>query len=492
MTLHRRPLLLAAGLAPFVARASAEPWLGDWVATMSHAGESTPFGLRLEPDDKQPGRLRVKVAAPVVQVWEATVGSAVIDGDRLVVNDGAWVLTRSRDGKRLLGSTPEFLVPRLRLPLVFARGALQKTERQLPPLPEPRIVWRQQLGAALWADLLRVGDTLLAGDDGGVLHALDAASGRTRWQAKTGGALRARPVLDAGEILLPSDDGLLHAFDAATGSERWRLRLQDQPITRIAPGKPGARFDRFGASAAVHGPWLLTASHAGTLAAWDRRTRAPRWTLEIGHCLLGTPVVADGLVLVGAFDGSLRAVELASGRERWRAQTGEAVVSTVWVEGGLALVGSRSYELFAFRLADGQEAWRRYHWFSWVESAVNGLDGRVYVGSSDGAHLSCLDPASGRLHWRRDVAGWAWGQPALDARRVAIGTAALGGQGYGSTHRGAVWSFDRISGRPQWRLPLSVPTERVNYGVTGSLALGERGEVFAGTLAGDLLCLSDS
>jgi outer membrane protein assembly factor BamB len=489
--MQRRLLLMAAGLVPFAGGAAVDPWLGDWVATMSHADESTPFGLRLEADDKLPGKLRVKVSAPVVHVWDAVVGSAVVDGQRLIVNGGAWVLSRSRDGQRLLGSSPEFLVPRLRLPLVFSRGQLKKTERQLPRLPEPRVVWRAELAAALWADLLRAGDTLFAGDDSGQLHALDVANGSPRWQAKTGGALRARPLLDAGEILLPSDDGLLYAFDAESGRERWRLPLQAQAIVRIPPGQQGARFDRFGAAAAVLGDVLLTASPAGTLAAWDRHSRAPRWKLEIGHSLLGTPVVAQGLVLVGAFDGSLRAVELASGRERWRAETGEALVSTVWVEGGLVLIGSRSYELFAFRLSDGHEVWRRYHWFSWVESAVNGLDGRVYVGSSDGAHLSCLDPASGRVHWRQDVAGWAWGQPALDARRVAIGTAALGGQGYGSTHRGAVWSFDRVSGMPQWRLPLPVPAERINYGVTGSLALGAQGEVFAGTLAGELLCLMD-
>lgn len=485
----RRTLLLAGALAPLLAR--ADDWLGDWRAELSHGGERSPLGLRLEPDAKQPGRLLVKVSAPVIHIEDAQLGTALVDGNRLIVNDGAWVLTRSRDGSRLLGSAPEFLVPRLRLPLVFTRGRLDKRERRLPALPAPLLRWRATLGAALWADLLRAGDTVFAGDDAGVLHALDAASGSPRWQARTGGALRARPLLDAGEILLPSDDGQLYAFDAANGRERWRLRLQEQPVQRIPPGQKGARFDRFAAAAAVQGELLLTASHAGRLAAWDRRTRAPRWQLEIGHSLLGTPVVADGLVLVGAFDGTVRAIELASGRERWRFATGEAVVSRVWVENGLAIVGSRSYELFAIRLLDGSEAWRRYHWFSWVESAVNGRgDGRIYVGSSDGAHLSSLDAASGRLRWRHDVAGWAWGQPAVDARRVAIGTAALGGYTVG--HGASIWSFAPRSGRPQWRLPLPPPAERISYGVTGSLALGEQGEVFAGLLSGELLCLSDA
>ncbi|MBN8506945.1 MAG: hypothetical protein J0L58_20965, partial [Burkholderiales bacterium] len=117
---QRRTLICATGLAPLAALAAPidelGPWLGDWRAVMRHGGEETPFGLHLEADKTRAGKLTVKVSAPVVHVWNAEVGRAVVQGERLVVNDGAWVLSRSRDGVRLLGSTPEFLVPRLRLP----------------------------------------------------------------------------------------------------------------------------------------------------------------------------------------------------------------------------------------------------------------------------------------------------------------------------------------------------------------------------------------
>ena len=75
--MQRRPLLFAAGLATLgPVSALPEAWLGDWRATLSHGGESTPFGLRLEPDDKQPGKLRVKVSAPAIQVMsESSRGS---------------------------------------------------------------------------------------------------------------------------------------------------------------------------------------------------------------------------------------------------------------------------------------------------------------------------------------------------------------------------------------------------------------------------------
>lgn len=499
--LSRRPLLVAPLLASGsvwaqqAAKAGGEgekaraldgpanALAGDWRAPMHHGDETAWLGLRIE---RSKDGWVAKVSAPVVHVFDVPLGPVHFEGDGLRIGAG-WGLQRSRDGRRLLGATPDFLVPRLRLPLVFERGGLEKPARPLPEAPAPSAVWRRDLGAPLWADLLRVGDTLFAGDDAGRLHALDTADGRSRWTATVGGALRARPLWHDGQLLVSSDDGQLHALDAASGQARWTLRLQAEAVQRTPPGQKGSRFDRFGAAAVVAGDCLLTTSHAGELACWHLATRALRWKQALPGPLLGTPAVAEGLVVLGAFDGSVRAFELATGRERWRFETTEPVVSAPWVAQGQVVVGSRSYELFALDLATGRERWRRYHWFSWVESAVAGFNGRLYVGSSDGAHLSALNPTDGRVQWRRDVFGWAWGQPAVDARRAAIGTAALGG--YGVAHQAAVWCFDPTDGRLQWRFPLPAPAEKTTYGVTGSLALAP-GRVFAPTVGGEVLALA--
>lgn len=484
--LTRRPLLLSpwwlgAALAP--AQAQDLSLEGDWRAPMRHAGETAWLGLRIL---RVKGELQAQVSAPVVHVNQVGIGPVRLRGAHLQIGDD-WLLQRSLDGQRLLGVTPDSLVPRLKLPLVFERGALARPARALPPAPAPRLAWRRELGAPLWADLVHDGAQLYAGDDAGRLHALALADGRSRWTASLGGALRARPLLHRGLLLLQADDGRLHALDAASGASRWQLALQAEPVKRLAADQPGSRFDRFGAAAVPVGDALLTASHAGELVCWDWAARTPRWRVALPAPLLGTPALAQGRVVIGAFDGSVRALDLADGRELWRFDTGEPVVSAPWIEQGRVFVGSRSYELFALDLLTGKEAWRRYHWFSWVESAVAGFGGALFVGSSDGAHLSSLNPANGALHWRRDVFGWAWGQPAVDARQVAIGTAALGG--YGVKHGAAVWSFERRSGALRWRFPLQAPQQEQSYGVTGSLALaGER--VFAATLDGEVLALA--
>ena len=491
MTITRRECLAAAGLlAPALAAAQGD-LAGDWRATLTHPafpGDTTALGLRLSPTPA--GGLEVKLSAPAIHAWDVPMGPAEARGDTLVMLGGRWALQRSRDGQRLLGAVPQFLSPRVGLPAVFERGRLAAPVREPAALPAPAVRWRLPLGAAAWADLLCVGDTVWAGDDAGRLHAVDAASGRLRWQARTGGALRAQPTLAGDLLLVPSDDGQLSAFSAADGSERCRLQLQEATVQRTAAGGPGARHDRFGAAAVVRGDLLVTASHAGELAVWSLPDRRLRWKTALGGPLLGTPAVRGGRVVIGDFDGLVRAFALAEGRELWRFDTGGPVVSAPWVADGRVIVGSRSYQLLGLDLADGRERWRRQTWFSWIESSVAGGAGQGFVGSSDTQALSSFDPASGRLLWRRDVYGWAWGRPLVDAQRVAIGTSSNGGtRGPGREQRGGVCCFERASGRPLWRLPLEQPGDGPQ-GVAASLALGPGGLVLAPALSGELLALA--
>lgn len=490
MTITRRDCLAAALAAPVLAVAGNE-LTGDWQATLTHPafpGDTTSLGLRLVATAA--GGLDLLLSAPAIHAWDVAMGPAEVRGEQLVMMGGRWTLQRSRDGQHLLGSVPAFLSPRTSLPAVFERGALPRPVREPAALPAPTVRWRLALSASAWADLLCAGDTVWAGDDGGRLHAVDAASGRPRWQAQTGGALRAQPTL-AGELLLvPCDDGQLYAFSAADGQQRWRLRLQGAAITRTTTGKPGARFDRFGAAAVVRGDLLVTASHAGELAAWSLADRRLRWKADLGGPLLGTPAFSGGRVVVGSFDGSVRALDLDGGREAWRFDTGGPVVSAPWVVDGRVIVGSRSYQFFALSLADGRELWRRQTWFSWTESSAAGAAGQGFVGASDTAALSSFEPGGGRPLWRLDVYGWAWGRPLVDARRVAIGTSSNGGtRGPGRDQRGGVCCFERRSGRPLWRLPLEQPGEGPQ-GVAASLALAADGTVLASTLTGELLSLA--
>jgi putative pyrroloquinoline-quinone binding quinoprotein len=109
----------------------------------------------------------------------------------------------------------------------------------------------------------------------------------------------------------------------------------------------------------------------------------------------------------------------------------------------------------------------------------------AYVGSSDAALVSSIDPATGRVVWRTDVAGSAWGQPAVTEALVYEGVAGV--LNYMSPHAGSVIALDRTTGRPRWWYPATAPDPAPSaltpYGFAGSVAV-DAAHVFAGSLDG--------
>ena len=66
------------------------------------------------------------------------------------------------------------------------------------------------------------GGTVYIGDLTGVLHAVDAATGKARWTFKTGAEIKSSPVVAGNRVLIGSYDGSLYALDAATGKQLWK------------------------------------------------------------------------------------------------------------------------------------------------------------------------------------------------------------------------------------------------------------------------------
>lgn len=132
------------------------------------------------------------------------------------------------------------------------------------------------------------------------------------------------------------------------------------------------------------------------------------WTLKTGGPVRSSPVVADGVLVVGSDDGNVYAVDPATGAERWRFATGGAVQASATIAGGRVFLGSKAGFMHALDLKDGRELWR------WANDPANPKQfpitnstalayGVLFVGVngwSPRANLVGLDPASGKEVWR--------------------------------------------------------------------------------------------
>lgn len=481
----RLVLLLAAVLAVAGAPpAQDEPIdrvLGAWQGRVEHDGESRDVILEFV---RSRDRVVMLVSTPAIHAWRFPVAVVSMSGNR--ITSGGLAIDFDPSADTLTTTIPSDLVPKYRMKTMLRRreAVVPEARRQISaPIRTP--AWTVSLGAATWADAAWLDGQVVVGAEDGRLHAFDE-HGRGRWTFKAGGAIRSRASQVGRDLVVQADDGAVYRIDGRTGKARWTVKI-GEPVTRVALADPASRYENRAAAVVVEGNRLFTGTHDGRILALDARSGAKVWEFKTGDAVIATPVVAGGRVFCGSFDGFVYALDAPTGVLAWKHDTGGAVTSAVAVSGNRVLSGSRSYDLEALDAQTGAVTWRRYFWFSWVESAATVAGASAYIGSSDGATVSSIDTASGRVNWSADAGGSAWGQPAVTDATVYEGVAGV--LNYIAPHKGSLIALDRSSGAVTWwypaRPPEPAPDTLTAYGFAGSVAVGN-GKVFAAGLDGVL------
>ncbi len=337
-----------------------------------------------------------------------------------------------------------------------------------------RVAWHRQLeGAVVPGPVVGADGSVLAASNGGVLHALDPASGADRWTYDGGGSygsdLSTSPaVLPDGTILWPGPHDRLHGLTAA-GQLLWTVQL-----------------DAFVLSPAVVGHRAYVATTDGTLLALDLPDRGrPReaWRLDVGGTSYSSPSVGPDGTVYAAADRIVTAVrdDADHAAVRWRFRTRDTIeVSTAVGADGTIVVGTNNDVQYGLR-PDGGVRWT-FDRGDWTYSSPVVRDGRTWFGSHLG-QVDVLDAATGEL-LQRDLglpkaqgtssAGTGvWTAPLVDtAQDVYVGTAA-----------GHVYGF-APDGRRLWDAPVG--------GVIASYpALTADGTLVLGSTNGTLYAFHD-
>jgi outer membrane protein assembly factor BamB len=423
---------------------------------MTHDDETQPAALEFVPSDD--GKVDIFAWIPVIHLVRTGLGKAPFTATGDEVQLGPFKFKHDVQAGTLTGTIPAGLAPVYSIPLTLRR--VEKVESAPRPpsnAPAPKPVWTYEAGSALWAGPAFAGNVVYAGDQAGLVHALDARTGKEKWSFRVGGAIRTRPTVADGAVYVQADDGFLYKLGALDGKEVWRVAVVSQPIERLPFDDPKSRFDRFGSDVTVDGGRLYLGTHGGRVLALDPTKGAIVWEFAAGDAILAAPAVHAGRVYFGSYDKHVYALDAATGKLVWKTDTKGAVVSTpaLTADGDLLVVGNRAYDLLGLDTSTGAIAWKRYIWFSWVESTVTLRDGVAYVGSSDAAAAYAFDARTGRPIWKTDVFGWAWGQLAVSADRVYVGSSSQ--VGYLADHDGGVLALDRKTGRILWRFPAPRP-----------------------------------
>lgn len=188
---------------------------------------------------------------------------------------------------------------------------------------------------------------------------------------------------------------------------------------------------------------ILTRSNVGALEV--------AWTAAVGGPISSTPVIANGMVVIGSYDGILRALDPNSGQEIWAFDTGAKTMEPN-LKIPLGITGSAA-----------------------IEGNV------VYVGDSAGK-LHAIDGGTGKAIWsvkpNSQSAASIWSSPIVHEGVIYVGIASVAKE---TGMRGAVVAVNAADGKTLWTHYI-MPSGRTGGGVFAVPALDvKRGWLFVGT-----------
>ncbi len=256
------------------------------------------------------------------------------------------------------------------------------------PIDDPALLWTY--GEALFTSPVAINDMAVIGGATGLL-AVSSDDGEELWRFPTDAPITATPATDGTTIYAGDQNGILYALDPATGHESWHWLVDaGAPIREIV----------------YSNGLVLLGVEGGSVIAVDALLATTRWRYATAGERVKLSPLIDGAVYVASWDGSLAALDAATGQEQWRATTGgDRLRVTPLVAGGLVFTGGEGEVLYGLDPATG-EVRQRMDAGGWVLSLA-ATDDTLYVGTNDNTLLA-LDPADLNERWRFDAGGTVW------------------------------------------------------------------------------------
>ena len=285
-----------------------------------------------------------------------------------------------------------------------------------------------------------------------------AAVGRVAWQASIGsmgssakGAVPPNfaPAFAAGSIWAASADGNVVRMDASTGAREWQINV-NKPLV---------------AGAGCDGETVVVASRDGTIIALDAKG-VTRWTQQMSAEVVSVPAVGLGIVIVRLSDNRVFAFDSETGKRRWQvSRQNPALVlrqtNSVAITSGTSYIGLPGGRLLSVSLLNGAQRWetaisqpKGANEIERIADIVGTplLSGRELCAATFQGKLACVDAATGRTLWSRDLAATSGIE--IDTRLVAAVDDK--GQVHAFSRTGtSLWRQTRTAGR-MLTAPLSV------------------------------------
>ena len=216
----------------------------------------------------------------------------------------------------------------------------------------------------------------------GDVLALSIVTGQKIWSFHTKGSVRTAPAVTPTGLFVGSSDGCMYRLDARNGKPLWK-----EPYCTDAAvwGGPTVVDGRVYFAVTINKLYAVSAEDGSFL--WEYHHDRPQFMSAEG---VASPLVAGDRVYVGFSDGTLAALDRVSGEPAWSVDLAGGkpqtdVDTTPVLDGDVLYAAAFGEGPVALHLSDGSQIWRG-RWFGCTRPVLTG-DAAVF-GTSDGEVVS--------------------------------------------------------------------------------------------------------
>ncbi|WP_067812510.1 PQQ-binding-like beta-propeller repeat protein [Actinomadura kijaniata] len=364
-----------------------------------------------------------------------------------------------------------------------------------------RIAWTAETGFPVHGTPVLAGDTLLAGDSAGRVHAFDAATGERRWRSPDEDCTPG-PGYDVfttavdvwrDQVVVGVCDGTGYFDGFADAGHDEELDDGEVGILDLRSGALLRKVGRGGYPAVVGDTLLLIGLNSGVRALGLPDLTPLWWNRKAEGCVQTAPAAGpdDLLCLPCGWEGNrthggILALDLRTGKRRFRYSPREESYGDnpphATVAEGLIWkpVHRATDEIVGLDPLTRKPRWRHRVRQAAPNGSVAVADGRVYFTTrGDGPAVHAVDIETREEAWTRSLPAAGVGTPVFAAGAV-----------YTATSKGTVLALDAATGEPRWTLDtgleidLKEPNDEALYEETASAVLPADGMLYVRTATG--------
>ena len=273
-------------------------------------------------------------------------------------------------------------------------------------------------------------------DFSGLIHCLDAETGKPHWSYDMFATVWGTPLLADGKIYIGDEDGDVAIFElSATLNLIAEINVGNSVYTTIMAARDTLFIPSRGQLLAVQSPTSRSRkADSAAVAQWpsglfnsanavvSANTLPPRmdslWTFRTNSDCEASPVVADGVAYVGDLVDTLYAIDMKTGLPRWTFNNDEGFAASPLLVGERLFIGDLAGTMHCIDARVGRQIWK-FDTGSSISGSANALDGLVVCGTEEGT-IFAFEPKTGRLAWKTTIATQLQSAPAIDGRRIVI------------------------------------------------------------------------